>query len=139
MFNSQKALNHLLKITNHFDPLSSDPVESSDNWWVKEGILISLDSDGYKEKQLLLKEIFQDSFIKENFPEYFIEDRIDGIISNSAKIDEVDRPQFCKDQINDFSNNLKSEIKNWVILLPIDNFEIKKTMEIWRYNLLPQS
>lgn len=129
MFNSQKAITHLLNITRDFEP-PSDGSFIENEWWMKNDVMISLDDGGSNEKKLLLNEFLTDSFIKTNFPVEFIEDKIRGIICDASQITETERTQFCKNQIIQFHSTLKKEIKEWIILIPLENFKISKK---WKF------
>ena len=130
MFNSKKIIDHLLKITTQSKSVSPDSHKELKHGWLREGIFVELDDADVKEKELLLQEIYQDPFIKQNFPRAYIEDRINSLISLSFKLPPEKRPEFFADEIKKFPEDLRKNIKEWTIIVPIDNFKIEKKCSI---------
>ena len=130
MVNSKKIINHLLKITTNTKTDSSDHLKHFNHWWMNEGIIVELDEESVKDKNEILREIFQDPFVKNNFPVPFIEDQINRMISLSFKLPLEERPKFFVEQIKEFPDNLKKSIKEWTIIVPIDNLKIEKKFTI---------
>lgn len=130
MFNSKKIIDCLLKITTNTKTDSSDNLKHFNHFWMSEGIFVELDEESVKDKNEILREIFQDSFVKNTFPMSFIEDQINRLISLSFKLPLEERPKFFAEQIKEFPDNLKKSIKEWTIIVPIDNLKIEKKFTI---------
>ena len=130
MFNSQKIIDHLLKISMAIKPATKDSLKELNHWWITEGSFIKLADAEVEEKKIVIQEIYQDRFIKDNFPVVYIEDRINRLISLSLKLPSEKRSEFFITEIKKLSQDLRKTIKEWTILVPIDNLKLEKKCSI---------
>ena len=108
----------------------TDSFKSLKHGWLKEGVFVQLDDADVEEKESAIQEILQDTFIKANFPMDYIEDRINSLISNSFKLSPEQRPDYFNDEIQKLPEELRSYVKEWTVLIPIDNFKIDDQISI---------
>lgn len=130
MLNHKKIISHLIKITLQAKPITPDSIKEFKQVWMADGVFVELDDSDFKEKQMALDEIFKDTRIKEYFPREYVEEKIQSIISRSFNIPLEKREKFFTDEIYKFYEDLKKNIKEWVILVPIDNLKIKENFSI---------
>jgi len=124
MFNSEKVITHLVRISSNIKPVTPDSSKSLKHGWLKEGVFVQLDDADIEEKESAIQDILADRFIEANFPRDYIEDQINSIISNSFKLSPEKRTGFITDEIRKLPGELRNNVKEWTVLIPIDNLKI---------------
>lgn len=102
---------------------------------IREGMSISLQNNDIDGIRNALDLIFEDDFIKDNFSEAFINDKLLDIISNAFKLPINERSGFIDEQFISLRDYLKNEIKEWTFWIPIDNLKVSNTINIGNIKL----
>ena len=93
--------------------------------WTGEEGAIFLEKDEALIINDIIKEIFSDPVIYQNFSVSDIEKELLGIITKVSKEQMNRREEKIKNEIDDFLRALNSKIKEWVFIFPIENLELK--------------
>lgn len=132
---TNKIIENLMNISSKEDTFKSEMFEEAEYWWIRKGTGIFLDEEGFSYFNTASDGVFEDEFIKDNFPVEYINDKLKDIISETSKLEEDKRTEFIEDNVNSLRDNLKSEIKEWVFWIPIHNLSINETMYVGNVKL----
>ena len=130
MFDIDKVQNHLLKICDNTE--QSDPIVSTNigKLWFRKEIFVELDVDETKDFYDALEEILKDDFIKRNITEKFLEEKLEGILSETLKLKEKERSNFIKNELTNLKIYFQNEIRDWIFIVPINNLVVKRIFSV---------
>lgn len=130
MFDIDKVKKHLLKICENTE--RSDPTVSTNigKLWFRKEIFVELDVDETKDFYDALEEILKDDFIKRNITEKFLEEKLEGILSETLKLKEKERYNFIKNELTNLKIYFQNEIRDWIFIVPINNLVVKRIFSV---------
>ena len=120
-----KGLEFICLVSNNAVP-KPEKFESY-SWWNKEGISVLLSGKEYKEFQKVINIILSSIEIKNNFQRKDIENSLKKIISKILKNKtDKERKNKIREEVDKLLREIKSEIKEWVFFIPLENLELDK-------------
>lgn len=127
-----KTAEYLLELCEHDKEVDREFLEKPHVWWDRYGITIYLDYDDFSLFKKALNEVRKEEYIKFNFLESYIEEKLKDIISNAFKLSLKERSDFITNELNLLKDDFKSEIKEWTFWIPINNLVLtdKKPLNI---------
>jgi hypothetical protein len=93
--------------------------------WTREGIAVFLEKDEALIFNDIIKEIFSDPVIYQNFSVSDIEKELQEIISKVLSEQMNKREEKIKNEIDIFLQSINSKIKEWVFIFPIENLKLR--------------
>lgn len=92
--------------------------------WTRDRISVFLEKDEALIFNEIVKEIFSDPVLYQNFSVADIEKKLQEIISKVLKEQVNKREEKIKNEIDIFLQSLNSKIKEWVFIFPIENLNL---------------
>ncbi|MBF4467874.1 MAG: hypothetical protein ISP01_00570 [Methanobrevibacter arboriphilus] len=98
--------------------------------FMKDGIILDLNQEVFNSIHNASKLILEDDYIKKTYSPYHIEKKIREIIVKTFSENKTDRIRYLEEKIETLRNDLKAEVKDWLIRIPIYNLIIDGDIEM---------
>jgi len=98
--------------------------------YMKNWISIDLNQEVVNSIDSATNLVLEDDYIKKTYSPYHVKEKIKDIISETFSRDENERIQYLEEKIENLRSELKTEIKEWLIQIPIYNLRINEDIEV---------
>jgi len=92
--------------------------------WTKKGFTVSLEKDESVIFDEIVKEVFSDPIIHQNYSVNDVEKSLQEIISKILKGPRKKREEKIKNEVDLFFQSLSANINDWVFIFPIENLKL---------------
>lgn len=92
--------------------------------WTKEGIAVYLEKDEALIFNEIVKEVFSDPIIHQNYSVNDVEKSVQEIISMVLKEPRKKREEKIKKEVDSFLQSLGANINDWIFIFPIENLKL---------------
>jgi len=122
-------LKKIFEDVKEFDKKAFENFTKPSKLFFNKGTLIKIEDlslDAYYE---ILNELMNDDFIKKNFSEKFIDKKLQNFIVKIF-LKQNERFSDLDSELNCFREEIKKDIKEWIIVVPIVNLNLEKSIKI---------
>ena len=119
-----------MKICTKAKELDTETFKTFRKVWSRKGISVLLEDDDVKEFNKAVDEIRKDGFIRFNVTKKFIEEKLEGIISEALELPERKRSDFVEQELSNLRSYFEEEIKEWIFIVPIENLTAVRKFSI---------
>lgn len=121
------------------DRLKKNSIDKSQTFWVTEGILFCIDKQDLEIYNSIIQKIIIKEYIKQDYTIDELKRRVNDIIYRCLMVDLSKREEKIRNEIINFRKNRIEEIKDFNVLIPIINLDIKRpirigNVKIYQYN-----